>query len=296
MVSTQTVGRVQMPESGIFMCKLPGAISVVPGDKCIVEFDYGLDYGILRELLPPTGNHDKPEKAPAFRVVRKCAPEDTSRFSENDTLAEKAKHAFDGSIRHEKGNVKILHVRFSYGRDRLFIRYSAAVSADLRRFVGQLQRDFKTHVDLWQVGVRDEAALIGCLGSCGRTVCCKSWQRQFLPVNVRMAKEQEMSLNPVSINGSCGRLKCCLRFEHEQYCQAGESLPTHGTIIASHEHENTEGVVIGRDVMRGRITVRTKDGRFLTLAKDAFHVVHAAQQLDERNKEVNHEDSAGEWA
>lgn len=295
MAGLQTIARIQMPESGVFSCRVPSALTVMPGDSCIAEFDYGLDAGIVLELFGVNGQILSVEKMPAFRLIRKCAPEDKSRFSDNESFAEKAKQAFLSSVRNEKGHVKILHVRFSYGRDRLFIRYSAQIPVDLRRFLGQLQRDFKTHVDLWQVGVRDEAALIGCLGPCGRAVCCKSWQRQFLPVNVRMAKEQEMSLNPVSINGSCGRLKCCLRFEYEQYCQAGESLPEHGSIVACLEHESAEGIVIGRDVLRGRITVRTKDGRFLTVAQNTIRVVRAAQK-DERGKEATHEDSAGEWS
>jgi len=144
-------------------------------------------------------------------------------------------------------------------------------------------------VDLWQVGVRDEAALIGCLGTCGRAVCCCTWQRQFQSVNVRMAKTQEMSLNPGSINGTCGRLKCCLRFEYEQYRVASESLPDHGSLVRCEEHEEAEGVVIGRDVMRGRITVRTTDGRYLTVAADRVTVKDRAIR-DERAEEEEEEE------
>jgi len=291
----QTVARIRMPENGIFVCRVSPALSLMPGDTCQVELDYGLDLGVVLELFGINENPNDNEKAPAFRVVRKKADDDEKHLEENAALAEKAKHAFALSVSREKGNVKLLHTRFSYGRERFFIRYVAQVPVDLRRFIGQLQRDFKTHVDLWQVGVRDEAALIGCIGPCGRSVCCCSWQRQFQPVNVRMAKAQEMSLNPVSINGSCGRLKCCLRFEYEQYRDAGEHLPESGSVVSCAEYENVEGLVVGRDVMRGRLTVRTRDGRFLTVAAASIAVVLAARS-DEAGKENHHEDLGSEWS
>jgi len=290
----QTVARIRMPENGVFVCRVAPALSLMPGDTCLVELDYGIDIGVVLELFGINENATGEEKAPAFRVVRKKTADEDKRLEENAAVAVKAKQAFMLSVSREKGNVKLLHTRFSYGRERFFIRYSAQVPVDLRRFVGQLQRDFKTHVDLWQVGVRDEAALIGCLGPCGRAVCCCSWQRQFQPVNVRMAKAQEMSLNPVSINGSCGRLKCCLRFEYEQYRTAGEHLPECGSVVSCSEYENAEGLVVGRDVLRGRLTVRTRDGRFLTVAREAMTVLHAVRN-DESDKERTHEYPDSEW-
>jgi cell fate regulator YaaT (PSP1 superfamily) len=110
-----------------------------------------------------------------------------------------------------------------------------------------------------------------------------------------MAKDQEMSLNPVAINGSCGRLKCCLRFEAEQYREAGAHLPERGSVGTCAEYDNAEGLVIGRDVMRGRLTVRTRDGRFLTVSPDAFKVLFAVR-ADDNDKEAGHEDAGVEWA
>jgi cell fate regulator YaaT (PSP1 superfamily) len=293
----QTVARIRMPENGVFQCRVAPTLALLPGERCVAELEYGLDIGTVLELY---GVHEEAaggEKTPTYRVARKTTPADETREKERAALAERAKKAFMQSAGREKGHVKILHARFSYGGERLFIRYSAQVPVDLRRFVGQLQRDFKTHVDLWQVGVRDEAALIGCLGPCGRAVCCCSWQRQFQSVNVRMAKAQEMSLNPVTINGTCGRLKCCLRFEYEQYRAAGERLPEHGSLVRCLGYEDAEGMVVGRDVMRGRLTVRTNDGRFLTVEAASVAVVRPAARVeDEREKEGTHEDPVGEWS
>lgn len=289
----QTVAHIRMPENGVFQCRVASPLALLPGDACLVELDYGLDIGVVMDLYGVTEGGS--ERSPAYRVVRKRVSEDSDRLADNAALAEKAKRAFQLSVSHEKGHVKVLYARFAYGRDRLFIRYAAHVSVDLRRFVGQIQRDFKTHVDLWQVGVRDEAALIGCMGPCGREVCCCTWQKQFHAVNVRMAKTQEMSLNPITINGSCGRLKCCLRFEYEQYRVAGEGQAETGSVVTCAEADNVEGFVVGRDVLRGRATVRTKDGRFLTVANQSLTVVRAARK-DELDKENGHEDSAGEWS
>lgn len=290
-----TVARIRMPEKGVFVCRLAPSVSLLPGDACMVELDYGIDNGVTLDLFGINDGVGSEEKAPAFRVVRKQVAADMTRIAENSELGEKAKQAFLVSVSHEKGHVKLLHTRFSYGRDKFFIRYSAQIPVDLRRFVGQLQRDFKTHVDLWQVGVREEAATIGCLGPCGRAACCCSWQQQLPHVNVRMAKSQEMSLNPVSINGSCGRLKCCLRFEYEQYRSAGEHLPEHGSIVTCHEHQDVEGLLIGRDVMRGRLTVKTRDGRFLTVSADAITVLHAVNR-DESDKESHDENTNSQWS
>ncbi len=290
----QTVARIRMQENGVFQCRVPASLALMPRDVCVVELDYGLDTGVLLELY---GMHDNPsgdERLPAFRLLRKLSGEDEKLVAENQALAEKASRAFQLSVSHEKGHVRVLHARFSYGRDRLFIRYAALMPVDLRRFIGQVQRDFKTHVDLWQVGVRDEAALVGCLGSCGRAVCCCTWQRQFQTVNVRMAKAQEMPLNPLTINGSCGRLKCCLRFEYEQYRVAGQGLPETGSLVRCEAEAESEALVVGRDVLRGRVTVRTKDGRFLTVGAADLTVVRAARK-ETNNGEGNHEDSVGEW-
>lgn len=290
-----TVAHIRMPENSVFLCRVPPSFTLMPGDACMVELDYGIDTGIALDISALNENGGSEDTTPAFRVVRKHVPDDENRLRANAELSEKAKQAFMLSVSHEKGHVKLLHTRFSYGRDKFFIRYSAQIPVDLRRFVGQLQRDFKTHVDLWQVGARDEAALIGCLGSCGRAVCCCTWQRQFQSVNVRMAKAQEMSLNPVSLNGSCGRLKCCLRFEYDQYRVAGEHLPESGSVVTCKAFDDVEGLVVGRDVMRGLLTVRTRDGRFLTVLPDAITVVRAAVNFDEPSRENQHEHNGGEW-
>lgn len=290
----QPVARIKMPEKGIFNCRLPETLSLLPGDNCVVEIDYGLDNGTALEIIGINDESDATEKMPRFRVVRKLEAGDDARLNENADLSEKAQKAFILSVSTEKTHVKILHTRFSYGRDRLFIRYAAAAPVDLRRFVGQLQRDYKTHVDLWQVGVRDEAALVGCIGPCGRAVCCCSWQRHFSGVNVHMARVQDISLNPITLNGSCGRLKCCVRFEYDQYRELEAGLPGLGSVVRLVGPESIDANVVGRDIIRGILTVRTDDGRFLKVKACDTSVVRSAAAHE--YKEVTDEDSGSEWA
>ncbi len=290
----QPVARIKMPEKGVFHCRLPEALSLLPGDDCIVELDYGLDIGTALEIIGIHDESDAGENIPRFRVVRKLEGGDERRLKENADLSDNAKKAFVSSVSTEKTHVKILHTRFSYGRDRLFIRYAAAVPVDLRRFVGQLQRDYKTHVDLWQVGVRDEAALVGCIGPCGRAVCCCSWQRHFSGVNVHMARVQEISLNPITLNGSCGRLKCCVRFEYEQYRELEAGLPGLGSVVRLVGPEMIDAHVVGRDIIRCILTVRTDDGRFLKVKACDTSVVCKA--VAHEYKEATDEDPGDEWA
>lgn len=291
----QKIVHVQMPEGSVVECLMPGGQEGAlfkAGEYCICVLDYGQDVGrVVKVTEAPV-----PGELPSFRLLRKQTAEDEAMVKANAEVAIKAQHAFQLSVAHEKTHVKVLHVRFSFMRERLFIRYGAPVVVDLRRFVNQLQRDFKTVVDLWQLGVRDECAFIGCLGHCGRCACCCTWQRQFQNLSTRMAKVQDVPLNPVTANGHCGRLKCCLAFEAEQYREAGVGMPESGSYVhCLKEAQDAEGIVVGRDVMRGRITVRTREGRFLTLPKEDIELSRAMRPENNLKGEETNEDSVGEW-
>jgi len=288
------VAHIQMPEGGVLHCLMPeDGPELQLGDPCLIELDYGQDNGSLVKVVEL-----QPAAAPpGFRVLRKQTADDEVQVEANVALALKARQAFQLSVRYEKTPVKVLHTRFSFGRERLFIRYSAALAVDLRRFVSQIQRDYKTLVDLWQVSARDEAALVGCVGICGRAACCCAWAHQPLPVNTRMAKVQDVPLNPATVNGRCGRLKCCLAYEAEQYRQEGQNLPEVGSTVRClmPDTQNVSGVVVERNVMCGKLTIRTRPGQTLKLLKDDVELIHAARP-DDQTKGDSHEDSVGEWS
>jgi cell fate regulator YaaT (PSP1 superfamily) len=290
----QKIIHIQIPEGGVVQCQMPeGQELFEAGEYCVCALDYGKDVGRIVKIT------DLPEgcEPPGFRVLRKQMPEDVARIKENQELATKAQHAFQLSVAHEKAHVKVLHVRFSFMRERLFIRYGASAVVDLRRFINQLQRDYKTVVDLWQVGVRDECAFMGCIGHCGRAACCCTWQSRFQELSTRMARTQDIPLNPATANGHCGCLKCCLAFEVEQYREAGVGLPELGSIVqCENEEQDVEGIVVGRDILRGRLTVRTREGRFLTLPREELRLLRPSRSVGMSKGEETNENAVGEWS
>ncbi len=258
-----TTATIRTPERKFFQCRIDTTLALEPGEECIVNFDYGQDTATLLERAESNGATT--EKLPGFKVARKLVKGDSQRLQECAELSERAKHNFSLSTEREKGEVKLLHVRISFGGERLFIRYAADFPVDLRRFIGQVQRDFKTQVDLWQLNSRDQTAMMGCLGSCGRAACCCSWQHNFPSVNVRMAKDQAVAFSQELLQGTCGHIKCCLCFEHQQYLAASAGMPDLGIEVKCRHHDNSRGMIIARDILRQRVTVRTKEGRFLTV-------------------------------
>ena len=271
-----TVAKIQMPENGIFVCRVMEENAFVPGDTFLADLDYGRDLGQIVGITPFDEKHAPGGRIPSFRILRKERPADQQQVDANMTVARKIGERFKALMAKEKMSVRLLHCRLSFDRKRCFIRYTAPSPIDLRRIATPLEREFKTTLDLWQIGSRDQAAITGGLGPCGRPICCSCWYRQFQSVNVKMAKEQEMSLNPISVDGCCGKLKCCIRFEYDQYREAAGNLPAHGEMVEGPTPTGAmaRGIVISRDVMRGRITFQTRDGRFISAAAADVTPVH----------------------
>jgi len=290
----QQIIHIQMPEGGVIQCLPPETQELSQaGESWVCALDYGKDVGRIVKFTELSEQGE----LPSFRLLRKQTDEDAQRQKENEALATKAQHAFQLSVLHEKAHVKVLHVRFSFMRERLFIRYGASAVVDLRRFINQLQRDYKTVVDLWQVGVRDECAFMGCMGHCGRVACCCSWQRGFKELSTRMARAQDIPLNPVTANGHCGCLKCCLAFEFENYQEAGLGLPEQGSVVQCvHEEQDVEGIVVGRDILRKKLTVRTREGRFLSVASADLRLLRPARPTIPSKGEETHESIVSEWS
>lgn len=287
------VAHIQMPEGGLLQCLMPEqGGGLLLGDPCLCELDYGQDVGRLVRI----GEAPADDAGITFRALRKLSADDAAVVEANAALAQKARHVFQLSVRYEKAAVKVLHARFSFNRERLFIRYSAAAAVDLRRFLSQIQRDYKTQVNLWQVNPREAVMFVGCMGVCGREACCCSWQRCCPNPSTRMAKAQDLPLNPATANGRCGWLKCCLAFEYEQYRQEGQDLPSPGHVVRCLlETREADVTVIDRDVLRGRLTVRTREGRTHKLLKEDVLMVRKAAPDNHPKGDAN-EDSVGEWA
>ncbi len=168
--------------------------------------------------------------------------------------------------------MKVSEAEWQHDRNKLTIYFTAERRVDFRELVRDLARTFRTRIELKQIGVRDEAALLGGVGRCGRELCCSTWLRELKPVSLQLAKDQRLSLNPAQISGCCGRLMCCLTYEHDAYVAARKRFPREGRTL-----QTTLGreKVIAVDIWRERVTLRDEDGtrRTLTLAELKQEVV-----------------------
>lgn len=276
------IAQISTIEDARFLCRIPANLEVGVGSEVLVELEHGRDLVKVLRVLNPS-ELDEGERNPRYRVVRLREPGDEEQLAKNRKQAERAKRSFAKLIMHEREAIKLVNVRFSYSRDMLFIRYTAHSPVDLRRFTGQMQRDYKTRVDLWQLGPRDEFALLGGVGPCGRGVCCATWQREFESVNVRMARAQDVAISSATLNGACGHLKCCMRFEYDHYVQAGAGLPPVGCRVKFGERGECCGTVVGRNILREGLVVKVESGNYVSVASRDVEIVrdwHAAESRE----------------
>ena len=189
---------------------------------------------------------------PLKKVVRPALPEDVQRAKEN---AEKEKKAFEicqEKIAAHKLEMKLVNVEYTFDNSKILFYFTADGRVDFRELVKDLASVFRTRIELRQIGVRDEAKMLGGLGICGRPFCCSQFLSDFQPVSIKMAKEQGLSLNPTKISGSCGRLMCCLKYEQELYEELLKVTPKVGAIVNTKEGK---GVVTESNLLTGMLKV-----------------------------------------
>ncbi len=230
------------------------------GDHVIVETEKGLALG--KVLSAP---HEKEKrfflKSPD-KVVRKAIPEDLDQFERNQQL-EKEAFLFCLQKFKEKGlNMKLVKTEVLLDRSKILFYFTAEKRVDFRELVRDLAGEFRMRIEMRQIGVRDEAKMICGIGSCGRELCCARFLNRFELVSVKMAKEQNLSLNPTKISGICGRLMCCLAYEYPTYMELKKDLPRVG------KHVNTrsgKGKVIRQNVLSQTVTIELEGGGEITI-------------------------------
>jgi cell fate regulator YaaT (PSP1 superfamily) len=228
----------------------PAGINLEVNDHVIVETSRGLELG--RVVIAPRQVLANEITEPLKPVLRKAEPEDVKRAEE---LEEKAEEALIecGKLIEELGlPMKLLSVEYNLDGSRLTFLFSAEQRVDFRELVRRLTKRFKTRVELRQVGSRDEAKLMGGFGRCGRPLCCASFISEFEPISIKMAKEQDLPLNPMKISGICGRLMCCLSYESEQYRAMKEKLPKVGQRVST---PMGEAKVVGSNPLKETVLV-----------------------------------------
>lgn len=280
------VTMVRLREKGKTLFYNARGIKFEVSDYVIIEADRGVDYGqvISESTLVEDSEIDGEVKA----IVRKADAKDMAKINENK---ENIKEAFVTCSRkiHEKNlPMKLVEAEYSFDASKIVFYFTSEGRVDFRELVKDLASIFKVRIELRQIGVRDEAKMLGGIGHCGRSLCCVSYLKDFVPVTIRMAKEQKLSLNPSKISGTCGRLMCCLGYEFDSYRQICRNLPREGEKI---KLEEGEGRVKNVDVLKRIIEVEMDDGR---LVKHECHGCHCSMRKQKNKKRKTTREKEGD--
>lgn len=199
------------------------------GSEVIVETSRGIEFGevvIENSFIP-----EEECKQPLKKVVRVATDQDRNQVKENRRSEKEAVKTCAVKVEEHKLEMDLIRAEYTFDRSKLLIYFTADGRVDFRALVRDLAAIFRTRIELRQIGVRDEAKMLGGIGICGREFCCTSFLNDFEPVSIRMAKDQGLSLNPSKISGACGRLMCCLNYEEKVYTELSKTTPRAGTMV-----------------------------------------------------------------
>ena len=228
-----TVVGVRFKKAGKIYYFDPDQLNINKDDHVVVETARGIEFGHVvvgkkevteEEIVPPLK-----------KVLRVAGEEDYKIHQANKEKAIEALSICEKKIGDHGLEMRLVDVEYTFDNNKVIFYFTADGRVDFRELVKDLAAIFKTRIELRQIGVRDEAKMVGGLGPCGKPVCCTSFLGEFDPVSIKMAKEQSLSLNPTKISGLCGRLMCCLKYEHEVYEEILETMPDIGTIVVTPE-------------------------------------------------------------
>ena len=253
-VSYVDIVGINFREAGKIYYFAPGSYDCRVGDRVIVDTARGVEIGtvkIANKRVPET------EVIPPLKAITRIATEDDLRVDEKNRELEMdaamickkkiAKHGLDMSL---------VAVEYTFDNSKLVFYFTCETRVDFRELVKDLASTFRTRIELRQIGIRDEAKMMGGLGVCGRKFCCAGFLTDFVQVSIKMAKEQNFSLNSAKVSGACGRLMCCLKYEHEVYEEAIRSMPTVGSLVST---VDGHGVVIEIKPLAGEVRVKLND-------------------------------------
>ena len=246
---------VRFKDSGKNYYFSPDGKTYNAGENVIVETANGLAFGIVAE-----SNHtvdDERVVSPLKKVLRVANEKDMHRLEENKAKGATAFSVCEEKIAHHKLDMKLVSVEYSFDGGKITFFFTSDGRVDFRELVKDLANHFHSRIELRQIGVRDEAKMLGGIGICGQEYCCKRFLDDFLPVSIKMAKEQSLSLNPTKISGSCGRLMCCLNYEQNSYEYLNSITPSIGSTVKT---EQGVGIVTDVNFLTGNLTVKPKDG------------------------------------
>lgn len=228
----------------------PDSTPLETGDYVIVETARGVECGQV--AIANRQIEDGEIVHPLKKMIRKANEEDLEKLRQNKEKEKKAFEICQEKIAQHKLDMKLVDVEYTLDNNKILFYFTADGRVDFRALVKDLASVFRTRIELRQIGVRDEAKMLGGLGVCGRPFCCSSFLGEFQPVSIKMAKEQGLSLSPVKISGTCGRLMCCLKYEQEAYLDLLKKTPKVGAIVST---PDGKGTVVEQNLLTGMLKV-----------------------------------------
>ena len=226
---------------------------IASGDNVIVETARGIEFGNC--VIGPKEVSEDKIVLPLKNVIRKANKEDEKKYLENKSKEKDAFNICSEKIQKHNLIMKLIDVEYTFDNNKIIFYFTAEGRVDFRELVKDLASVFRTRIELRQIGVRDEAKMIGGLGPCGRPMCCSVHLGDFAPVSIKMAKEQNLSLNPTKISGICGRLMCCLNYEQNTYEDIRKRLPKVASIVQT---EYGKGEVVSNSVVNESVKIKVK--------------------------------------
>lgn len=252
-----TVVGIRFKKAGKIYYFDPSDLNIKKDDNVIVETARGIEFGEC--VIGPKQIKEDDVIAPLKSVLRKATETDEKAYEENKKKEVEAFQVCAEKIEKHGLVMKLIDVEYTFDNNKVIFYFTADGRVDFRELVKDLATIFKTRIELRQIGVRDEAKMVGGLGPCGRPLCCSTFLGDFASVSIKMAKEQNLSLNPTKISGLCGRLMCCLNYEQSTYEDIRKRLPKVGSIVNT---EKGRGEVVANSVVNEKVKVRlkTKEG------------------------------------
>ncbi len=254
------------------------------GDTVIVDTARGAEFGYISSANRMVRASEV--ILPLRRVVRATTADDLARHEKNKQVEREAAAVFPEKAAHFKLEMKLVDVEYAFDGSKLVFYFTADNRVDFRELVKDLASLFRCRIELRQIGIRDEAKMLGGIGPCGRPFCCSTFLSDFGQVSIKMAKEQNFSLNSTKISGCCGRLMCCLRFEHETYEEAHKTMPRLGAAVMT---ENGPGVVVELKPLAQSVKVRLDEKQEAPKSYDVSEitVIRKNNGKNEKNKKEN---------
>jgi cell fate regulator YaaT (PSP1 superfamily) len=262
-VEGRTLWRVKvLYSSATEFCDAPPGMAIAIGDCVVVPTRYG------NELGKVLGQQSDPSVATEFHtVVRVASPADMARVNENDMKEGRAYEICREKVAARGLEMKLVSAHYLLDEQKILFFFTAENRVDFRELVKDLVSQFKMRIELRQIGVRDEARVVGGMGICGRALCCNSITDKLRPVSIKMAKEQNLTLNSMKISGPCGRLLCCLSYEFDVYREARQALPSMGTRV---RFDGEEWKVVDLNVLARRVRFQAETGRVLDVGFESL--------------------------